>query len=77
METPVSPKPKSKLLPIGILFAVVGFLGRPALIQVVAAMQPSYLRGILGVIATDGFTLLFVAGLVCALLGWMRNGKAK
>jgi hypothetical protein len=77
MTTPASPNTKSKLLPIGILFMVVGLLGRPGLIQVVATMQPSNLRGILFVIATDGCTLLFMAGLVCALLGWMRNNRSK
>ena len=77
MTAPTSPTPKSKLLPIGILFAVIGMLGKPALIQIVEAMQPSSLRGILYLMATDGLTLLFIAGLTCAFLGWMRNGRAK
>jgi hypothetical protein len=29
------------------------------------------------IIATDGLTLLFVADVTCALIGWLRNGRAK
>jgi len=74
---PTSPTPKSKLVPIGILFIVLGLFGRQPLASAVVAMQPSSLRGILFVIATDGLTILFVAGVICALLGWMRNRRAK
>lgn len=80
MTTPApessTPK-KSKLVPIGILFIVVGLLGRQPLAGAVASMQPSSLRSILYIIATDGLTLLFVAGVTCALLGWLRNRKAR
>jgi hypothetical protein len=77
MPVPTSPTSKSKLLPIGILLAVVGMLGKPTLIQIVEAMRPDSLRGILFLIATDGLALLFIAGLTCAFLGWMRNGRIK
>ena len=79
MTTPTSetPTPKSKLVPIGILFIVLGLFGRQPLASAVAGMQPSSLRGILYILATDGLTLLFVAGVTCALLGWLRNRKAK
>jgi len=75
--TPEAPTPKSKLVPIGILFIVLGLFGRQPTASAVVAMQPSPLRGILFVIATDGLTLLFVAGVTCALIGWMRNRRAK
>jgi hypothetical protein len=75
--TPEPSTPKSKLMPIGILFIVVSVLGRQPLANAVAAMQPSLLRRILYVAATDGLTLLFAAGVTCALIGWSRNRKAR
>lgn len=74
---PTSPTPKSTLVPIGILFIVVGFLGRQPLAKAAASMQPGGLREILLLIATDGLTLLFFVGLTCALLGWLRNRRPK
>jgi hypothetical protein len=76
MSEPSSPIPKSKLLPIGILFMIVGFLGRAPLAKIVMAMQPGALRGFLLLIATDGLILCFFAGVTCALLGWLRNRRA-
>ena len=43
----------------------------------VMSMQPSELRGILFVLATDGLSLCFFAGLICALIGWLRNRRAQ
>jgi hypothetical protein len=77
MSTPTSTIPKSKLLPVGILLMVVGLLGRNPMTAAVMAMQPSELRGILLVLATDGLSLCFFAGLICALLGWLRNRCAQ
>jgi hypothetical protein len=77
MTTPTSPTLKSKLVPVGLLFIVVGLFGRQPLAKAVAAMEPSSLRGILYVIATDGLTLLFFVGVICALIGWLRNRKAQ
>ena len=77
MSTPTSQISKSKLLPIGVLLMVVGLLGRTPLTSAVASMQPSTLRGVLFLIATDGLSLCFFAGVTCALLGWLRNRKAQ
>jgi hypothetical protein len=77
MSTPTSTIPKSKLLPIGILLMVVGLFGRNPMTAAVMSMQPIELRGILFVLATDGLSLCFFAGLICALLGWLRNRRAQ
>jgi len=77
MSTPTSTIQKSKLLPAGILLMVVGLLGRNPITAAVMSMQPSELRGILFVLATDGLTLCFFAGLICALIGWLRNKRAQ
>jgi hypothetical protein len=55
MTTPTAelPTPKSKLLPIGILFIVVGLLGRQPLAKAVVAMQPSLLRGVLSAVTQN------------------------
>jgi hypothetical protein len=77
MSMPTSMIPKSKLLPVGVLLMVVGLLGRNPMAAAVMQMQPSELRGILFVFATDGLSLCFFAGLTCALLGWLRNRRAQ
>ena len=77
MSTPTSTIQKSQLLPLGILLMVVGLLGRNPMAAAVMSMQPSELRGILFVLATDGLSLCFFAGLICALLGWLRNRRAQ
>jgi hypothetical protein len=79
MTTPARelPIPKSKLVPIGSLFIIIGLFGRQPFASAVAAMQPGSLRRILYVVATDGLTLLFAAGVTCALIGWLRNRKAR
>ena len=77
MSKPTSTIPKSKLLPIGILLMVVGLFGRNPMTAAVMSMQPSELRGILFVLATDGLSLCFFAGLICALIGWLRNRRAQ
>ena len=74
---PATPPPKSKLVPIGILFGIVGLFGREPFSKAVAAMQPGTLRTILLVIATDGLAILFVAGLTCILIGCLRNKRAR
>jgi hypothetical protein len=75
--TPQSSTPKSKLVSIGILFIILGLLGPLPLGYAVSGMQPSSLRSILHIVTTDGLTLLFVAGLACTLIGWLRNRKAR
>jgi hypothetical protein len=77
MSTPTSTIQKSQLLPLGILLMVVGLLGRNPMAAAVMSMQPSELRGILFVLATDGLSLCFFAGLICALIGWLRNRRAQ
>jgi hypothetical protein len=54
---------------------VVGLLGRPPLVKAVLPIQPGTLRQVLLLVATDGLTLCFFAGVTCALLGWLRNRR--
>jgi hypothetical protein len=77
MSTPAPKIAKSKLLPVGILLMVFGLLGRNPIAAAVMSMQPSELRGVLFLLATDGLSLCFFAGLICALLGWFRNKRAQ
>jgi hypothetical protein len=75
MSTPQLRTPKSKLPPIGILLMVVGLLGRQPLAKAALAMQPGAFQRVLLLAATDGLILCFFAGVICALLGWLRNRR--
>jgi hypothetical protein len=67
--------PKSKLLPTGILLMVVGLLGRQPLAKAALAIQPGGFQRVLLLVATDGLILCLFAGVICALLGWLRNRR--
>jgi len=71
---PASLTPKSELVPIGVLLMFVGLVGRYSLAKAFAVIQPSTLREVLYLIATDGLSM---AGAACALIGWLRDRRTQ
>ena len=67
---------KSKLVPVGIFLIILG-IGLPRLIANIAQpMDESALRSLL-FISTDLFRLCFFIGIICSIIGGLRNRKMK
>jgi hypothetical protein len=69
-------KLKSKLVPIGIILILLGLFLPRQLANIAQPMDASAIRSIL-FISTDLFRLCFFVGLICAIIGALRNRKLK
>src|SRR6184192_3687044 len=67
---------KSILLPLGIVLVILGLVVPSPLSQAASHMVPGTLRSVV-FISTDVFRLFFFAGIVCAIIGVIRNRKKK
>ncbi len=69
-------KIKSKLVPIGILLILSGLFLPRQIANIAQPMDAGTLRSIL-FISTDLFRLCFFIGLICSVIGVLRNSKMK
>ena len=65
---------KSVLLPLGIALVLVGLLAPRAFSLAARSMEPGTLRSIVS-IATDLFRLCVFGGVVCVIIGVLRDRK--
>ena len=75
-QSPASPKSGSRLIPVGILFILVGLFVPIPLDNAATTMNPGSLRAI-SFIATDLFRLCFFFGIGTVIIGFVRNRKRK
>ncbi len=66
-------KQKSKLVPAGIILMILGLFARSFVVFVKSSIQDSMKP--LFLILTDMLRLCFFVGLICLIIGMMRNRK--
>ena len=71
----VTPSKKSILLPLGVGLILLGLFVPAPLTQAAVRMTPGTLRTI-ALVSTDVFRLCFFAGIICAIIGFLRRRKA-
>ena len=69
-------KIKSKLVPVGIVLILLGMFLPKAISNITQLMDTSTLKSIM-LISTDLFRLCFFIGVICAIIGGLRNRKMK
>jgi hypothetical protein len=75
--SPIKTAPKkSNLVPVGVLLILLGIMVPRPLTHAAQSMEIGTLRSV-SFIATDLFRLCFFVGIVCAIVGSLRNRKLK
>jgi hypothetical protein len=67
---------KSKLVPVGILLILLGLLLPRLIANMAQVMTDSAVKSLLFIL-TDTFRLCFFIGLICSIIGGLRNRKIK